>query len=260
MSKEEMDVLIEEDIQKSYSQIFSARMIYPVMLMAIDCNDKIMKMVSKRNYDELNTMTLGTSVGSGDCTPMNKFLKALTGIKLLGTTMETDSDAITSNAQKIFNTLMQEIAENFSNDPRRYVLHSFYDMLVNDKRGRLLRAFPTFYIVFVDEGRRIGTWKLYDNFYNMSAISNIEVVKSRKIPSDTCTFTMSNLYTSYASTYDNTVYQQYVDVYGIKDYFNSIFSPRAYLNTEEMIRGRKQLTDTTVLSAGVRIHVRMGYG
>ena len=90
---------------------------------------------------------------------------------------------------------MQEIAENFSNDPRRYVLHSFYDMLVNDKRGRLLRAFPTFYIVFVDEGRRIGTWKLYDNFYNMSAISNIEVVKSRKIPSDTCTFTMSNLYT-----------------------------------------------------------------
>ena len=260
MSKEEMDVLIEEDIPKSYSQIFSARMIYPVMLMAIDCNDKIMKMVSKRNYDELNTMTLGTSVGSGDCTPMNKFLKALTGIKLLGTTMETDSDAITSNAQKIFNTLMQEIAENFSNDPRRYVLHSFYDMLVNDKRGRLLRAFPTFYIVFVDEGRRIGTWKLYDNFYNMSAISNIEVVKSRKIPSDTCTFTMSNLYTSYASTYDNTVYQQYVDVYGIKDYFNSIFSPRAYLNTEEMIRGRKQLTDTTVLSAGVRIHVRMGYG
>ena len=46
MSKEEMDVLIEEDIPKSYSQIFSARMIYPVMLMAIDCNDKIMKMVS----------------------------------------------------------------------------------------------------------------------------------------------------------------------------------------------------------------------
>ena len=260
MSKEEMDVLIEDDIPKSYSQIFSARLIYPVMLMAIDCNDRIAKLVNRRDYEKLNTMTLGTSVGTADCTPMTKFLKALAGIKLLGTTMETDSDAITSNAQKIFNTLMQEISESFSNDPRRYVLHSFYDMLTTDKRGRLLRAFPTFYVVFVDEGRRIGTWKLYDNFYNMSAISNIEVVKSRKIPADTCTFTMSNLYTSYASTYDNTVYQQYVDVYGIKDYYESIFSPRAYLNTEEMIRGRKQLTDTTVLSAGVRIHVRMGYG
>lgn len=260
MSKEDMDALIEDDIPVSYSQIFSARMIYPVMLMAIDCNAKIAKLVTKRNYDELNNMTLGTSVGTADCTPMNKFLQALAGIKMLGTNMETDTDAITSNAQKIFNTLMQEIAENFSNDPRRYVLHSFYDMLTTDKRGRLVRAFPTFYIIFVDEGRRIGTWKLYDNFYNMSAISNIDIVKSRKVPADTCTFTMSNLYTSYASTYDNTVYQQYVDVYGVKDYFNSIFSPRAYLNTEEMIRGRKQLTDTTVLSAGVRIHVRMGYG
>lgn len=260
LDKEEMDALLGDDIPKSYSQIFSARMIYPVMLMAIDCNSKISKLVTKRNYEELNNMTLGTSIGTADCTPMNKFLQALAGIKLLGTTVEIDSDAITSNAQKIFNTLMQEISEDFSNDPRRYVLHSFYDMLTTDKRGRLLRAFPTFYIVFVDEGRRIGTWKLYDNFYNMSAISNIEIVKSRKIPADTCSFTMSNLYTSYASTYDNTIYQQYVDVYGIKDYFNSIFSPRAYLNTEDMIRGRKQLTDTTVLSAGVRIHVRMGYG
>ena len=155
---------------------------------------------------------------------------------------------------------MQEAFTACSNDPRSYVLHSFYDMLTTDKRGRLLRAFPTYYIVFIDEGRKIGSWKLFDNFYNMSAISEIQIVKSRKIPADTCTFTMSNLYMSYADTYDNTIYQQYVDIYGVKDIFDSIFNPMTLLKKEDMIRRRKQLKDTTVISPGVRIHVRIGYG
>ena len=69
-------------------------------------------------------------------------------------------------------------------------------MLVNDKRGRLIRAFPTYYVVFIDEGRRIGSWKLFDNFYNMSAISELTVSKSRKIPADTCSFVMTNMFGS----------------------------------------------------------------
>ena len=179
----------------------------------------------------------------------NKFLDTLAGMYIIsGEDDNEGSKDNTSISQKVNNLIMQEAFTACSNDPRSYVLHSFYDMLTTDKRGRLLRAFPTYYIVFIDEGRKIGSWKLFDNFYNMSAISEIQIVKSRKIPADTCTFTMSNLYMSYADTYDNTIYQQYVDIYGVKDIFDSIFNPMTLLKKEDMIRRRKQLKDTTVIS------------
>lgn len=257
---EEFTELINDDIPKSYAKIFCARMIYPFLLAMSENNETVIKQIENRNYDELNLSTLGSNIGSADKTPFNKFLKGLYAIKAIGYDNKISDSSVTSNSQKIFNSMMQEITEEFSNNPKKYVLHSFYDMIKNDKRGRLIRAFPTYYIVFVDEGRKIGTWKLYDNFYNMSSVNSIQIVKSRKNPTDICSFVMTNIYTSYASTYDNTVYQQYVDIYGVKDYFDSIFSPRTYLTKEDMILGRKKLTDTTVLQAGTRVHIRMGYG
>jgi hypothetical protein len=132
-------------------------------------------------------------------------------------------------------------------------------MLINDKRGRLVRAYPTYYMVMIDEGRKIGSWKLHDNFYSMSAISELQVVKSRKIAADTCRMVMSNMYTSYATEYDSATTQQYADVYGLRDAFDSIFSPATYFQKEEALRLRKTIPDKVVLEPGVRIHVRMGY-
>lgn len=54
-------------------------------------------------------------------------------------------------------------------------------MIVHDARGRMLRAFPTFYMVLIDEGRTMGQWKLHDNFYNNMCIMDMQIVKSRKI-------------------------------------------------------------------------------
>ena len=132
-------------------------------------------------------------------------------------------------------------------------------MLVNDKRGRLVRAFPTYYVVFVDEGRKIGSWKLHDNFYNMSSIAEIQVVKSRKIAADTCTITMNNMFNSYTREPDITTTQQYMDIYGLRDVFDSIFSPQTYFEKEKRIRLRQAVPDKVVLQPGIRIHVRMGY-
>ena len=260
ITPDELTELIEVAIPETYSKMFCARLVYPFIAAMSENHPDIMKLIKDRDYDKFNLMTLGSNVGSADYSPMDKFLKALYAIQVIGYEKTIDEYACTSNSQKIFNSIMQEIVKTYSDDPTKYVLHSFYDMLTNDKRGRLIRAFPTYYLVFVDEGRKIGTWKLFDNFYNMSSVSNIQVVKSRKVPVDTCTFTMTNLYTSYAAEYDNSTYQQYVDIYGVKDYFDSIFSPRSYLTKEDMIRQRKELTDTTILQAGTRVHVRMGYG
>lgn len=253
---------ILKDLPYTYNQIYCGRMIYPFIAAISGYDDSVMKYIRNREYDMLNSMTTGlTGSTKKDSDMLNKFLNTLASMDVIsGGDDQEGSKKTTSMSQKVNNLLMQEAFTACSDDPRQYVLHSFYDMLTNDKRGRLLRAFPTYYVVFIDEGRKIGSWKLFDNFYNMSAISDIQIVKSRKIPADTCTFTMSNLYMSYADTYDNSIYQQYVDIYGIKDVVDSIFNPMVLLKKEDMIRRRKQLRDTTVISPGVRIHARIGYG
>ena len=93
----------------------------------------------------------------------------------------------------------------------------------------------------------------------MNAISSINVVKSRKIAADTCTLVMNNTFNSYTMEPDSTTTQQYADIYGLRDVFDSIFSPKAYFDKEKRIRARKNLPDTVMLQPGIRIHVRMGY-
>ena len=70
-------------------------------------------------------------------------------------------------------------------------------MIRNDQRGKMLRAFPTYYMLFIDEGREIGLWKLHDNFYSMNALCSIKVVKSRKNASDVAHIVMSNIFANY---------------------------------------------------------------
>ena len=115
-------------------------------------------------------------------------------------------------------------------------------------------------MIVMDEGRKIGYWKLHDNFYNMSAISSIEIVKSRKIPTDTCAITMSNMYGSYSANYSASTTQQYSDIYGVKDAIDNIFSPTNYYQKSEQIRSQLSTPDTIVIKPGARIHVRLGYG
>ena len=251
---------LKEEIPRSYAKLFCSRLIYPFIMAACHGHREVLDIFKARNYATLDVYTLSSSVGGSNNASFNRFLGYMVGSHMIRTSELMDTAECTSNTQKAFNTLMSEAYTALSSDPKCYALHSFYDMCTTDKRGRLVRAFPCYYIFFVDEGRNIGTWKLFDNFYNMSSISNLQVVKSRKIPADTCTFTMSNMFMSYADTYDNTIYQQYVDVYGFKDTFDSIFSPTSYIAKEDAIRRRKQLADTNTITPGVRIHVRMGYG
>ena len=93
----------------------------------------------------------------------------------------------------------------------------------------------------------------------MSSISSINVVKSRKIAADTCSIVMNNMFNSYAQEPDTTTTQQYADIYGLRDVYDSIFSPKTYFDKEKRLRLRQQLTDTVVLQPGIRIHVRIGY-
>lgn len=243
---------------------FVARMIYPFIMDICKGDQSIHKEMMCRNYSGLESITNSalnpaTGINMSEAQSMlNRFFKALEAIKCLevGDTQKAWAD----EAQKMANSLAKQVYVEASNNPKKYVMHSFYDMLMNDKRGRLVRAFPTFYMIVIDEGRKIGYWKLHDNFYNMSAISQINIVKSRKIPTDTCTITMSNMYKSYAANYGAATTQQYADIYGVKDAIDNIFSPTQYYEKSEIIRSQVATPDTIVIKPGARIHVRLGYG
>ena len=251
-----------EGLPDTYARSFCARLVYPFVFAVSEHNSKLDIMITGCQVNELNSLTNGAFITSADKTvdSVVRYCSAMNSVGMMDYSRTKTDPETTSDSQKLWNYIMKEAYTKLADDPQAYVLHSYYDMLINDKRGRLLRAFPTYYMVFMDEGRKIGSWKLFDNFYNMSAISEITVSKSRKIPADTCTFVMSNMYSSYAAEYDNTTKQQYIDVYGLRDVFNSIFCPKEYVKKEDALKRREQNLETVVLQPGVRIHVRMGYG
>lgn len=155
-----------------------------------------------------------------------------------------------------YNNRVQRAYLKAANDPKQYILHSFYDMVMHDKRGSMARAFPTYYMLLIDEGRNIGLWKLQDNFYNMNSIIEFEVVKSRKIAADTAKIVMTNLYGTF-NTDDTDQKDEYE--YTIRDVWESIFSPRTYFQEEYLRRKNARDVNTTKMQPGARVHLRMGY-
>lgn len=239
---------------------FCARMIYPIFLAATDGSPLIYNDMKVRNYNSLEAavnMSLSGNVDDILSRQVCTFFNAMAGQGMID--IQDTEKSWTDMSQKITNSVSKEVYLEFANNPKIYAMHSYYDMLMNDKRGRLIRAFPTYYMILIDEGRKIGYWKLHDNFYNMSSISDIQVVKSRKMAADTASVTMTNAYNSYATEHDNYTKYKYADLYGVKDVFDSIFSPKRYYEKAEDIRNNTPVKDKVVLKPGIRMHIRMGY-
>lgn len=233
------------------------------VLAGTDGDSSILSYMERGNYDSLNAYVQsasnpGTNIPIKD-TPsliIRKMALALVGLERI-----KDMSAIGSAPSTPATTIMRNILEKkyleAAEDPKQFIPHSFHDMIVNDARGRMLRAFPTFYMVFIDEGREIGQWRLNDNFYNSSAILSMQIVKSRKIPADTANITMSNFYQSYTTDNDLAIREQ-AESWG--DTFEAIFSPTTYGQKVQNLRANAPEEYRLKLRPGARIHIRMGYG
>ncbi|MEG1494758.1 MAG: hypothetical protein RR406_00440 [Bacilli bacterium] len=158
ISQEDMSNLVLE-IQKSFEKALCARLIYPFAAAVTENDPNVYNLFKSRDYNALDNLTgyVEGSEQSGDAN--NKIYKFLTALAGAGMTLknENGNEANVSASQQLMNSMMKDVYIAASEDPRAYLLHSFYDMLVHDKRGRLVRAFPTYYVVFVDEGRKIGS-------------------------------------------------------------------------------------------------------
>ena len=161
-----------------------------------------------------------------------------------------------SELEDALNESVEKLWVSAANDPSLWIMHSFYDMVTHNKRGRMARAFPTYYMLLIDEGREIGYWKLHDNFYNINAITEMQITKSRKIPADTAKITMTNLYKTY-TTNDEDIRTDYEN--NLTDAFDSIFNPHKYFEKAETKRSQQLNVNKVKLKPGVRIHIRMGY-
>lgn len=233
--------------------------------MPLDTNP-FYKMICSRNYSALNAKlrelvsekSKKRGMASSKDAIFRKFLLALTGFKeIKGPEYIGRSKGVTPASQFI-NNYNTEIMLEAAKDPKQYVLHSFYDMLRTDYRGRMLRAFPTFYCMFMDEGKEIGLWKLHDNFYSINSIIDISIVKSRKIPADTCTLLLSNNYSTFTTDDEDGTINYRDATFG--DLWDSVFHPRIAANRMEQLRLAASKINKAKLSPGIRIHVKEGYG
>ena len=222
--------------------------------------------IQSKNIDALNLLIMNASKPdiTDEYSKLRKFLYALDGRKVIE--LATIGIIPLTLEAQYRNYLNERIYIERSNNPSQYLRDSFFDMIKNDKRGRMLRAFPTYYMFFIDEGREIGLWKLHDNFYSSTAIVELEITKSRKVAADTAHIVLSNLFNSYTKDDKDFVYDldSVADSksirYKVHDAFNALFSPRTYFDQEEKERLNTPTPLTARLTPGTRMHIRMGYG
>ena len=241
--------------------------IYLIILMAIlSCTNspsEILKLLIARNMDDLEAKTKTVLTGAGANSHTNeadtlirKYTKALVGYNLIDKDQlgKASTQAPGETMSRIFN---YNNYVSCSDDMSKWLVHSYHDMVVHDARGRMARAFPTFMLILVDEGRSIKQWKLHDNFYNTSAISNMTITKSRKNPTDLAEITMANFFQTF-TTEDEDLNYNYT--YNISDIFDSIFNAQEYSEKLEERRTNAEPPERFKITPGARIHIRMGYG
>ena len=229
---------------------------------------EIFNRIVTRNYDWLNNYIIkltnrstperGGITDSPD-TKTRRFLLALCGYKFIDDPTYIGKSSEITPAEQFSSIYNTKLALEACEDPNMYLFHSFYDMIRGDYRGRLLRAFPTYYCLFIDEGKEIGLWKIFDNFYSMTGINEISITKSRKIATETCSITLSNNYNTFTFD-DEDCYINYVgDFWG--ELFDMFFDQKSLaLKMDMKRRHATKYVNRAKLSPGIRIHVRMGYG
>lgn len=203
-----------------------------------------------------NSMQVGSSMSNTDLKMFRYFIAVKRNIVNIDASeyykgsLEDANKKINSDGR--YQKLYIEAAER----AQTWVMHSFYNMVMHNKRGTMSRAFPTYYMVLIDEGREYGEWRLQDNFYDVSAISEFQVVRSRKIAADTAKIVMTNLFGTFTTDDENV---KALRTHTVRDVWNSIWYPEEYVSKESIKREKSPELNRARLKPGSRLHLRLGY-
>jgi len=145
-------------------------------------------------------------------------------------------------------------------DPTKFTPEQISNMMYHDElayggRGRLVQAFPTYLILFIDEGEWVGGRKLWNNFYFYHSLVGISIVKDRKNPADLAYIEVTNTYGALNSqplTPTSDTNQSWLGQ-ALKNILPTVIDKKS-------IDARKRLLDELNINPGTRVHIRMGYG
>lgn len=138
-----------------------------------------------------------------------------------------------------------------------YFRGMIHDMVRYDRRGTMLRAFPTYVFVLIDEGRYVNVRKLWDNYYTYHSLSEIAIHMSRKNPIHTAYIKLSNVY---GTLNNKRMYHKKLRTPSWKDMVDAFLDSFVSNVTEKELLERTIIYDSIQLMAGARIHIRLGYG
>jgi len=257
---------IASQINKNKEAMDNGKLFLMCAMGVVDGDKNFLQLLLNREYDALNA--IAGAACSGKASPNKKdatyetrlrsFIRALAGENVIDNSLIGSGETEAPSAVVAQNDSRANCSAA-SEDPTMYMVHSFYDMVVHDCRGRMLRAFPTFYMFFIDEGRKIGKFRLHDNFYNTNAISSITISKSRKNPTDVAEVVMTNFFNTF-TTEDEDLNMNYSA--NFTDVFKSLWLPtlQSYAVDEEERRTNAPKAERFRLRPGARVHIRIGYG
>lgn len=137
----------------------------------------------------------------------------------------------------------------------------FVDWYQYGGHGRLLKAFPTYWIQLIDGGKLAANLLFGDSFYGMNGVVSVKVAKHREHAPNVCLLEVSNVY----GNLTNQSAQRALDE-GIRRegwwrqaaYFFMSIGGKRYEDID--IIKRFQTVSGLMLQTGARLHVRMGYG
>lgn len=141
------------------------------------------------------------------------------------------------------------------------------DMCQYTSYGRMLRAFPTYVFMLLDDS---SVWldgrKLWTNFYIYKSLIDISIHQTEENPIQTAEINLTNIYEnlSKAPSMQSMWYNIMKDneVLGVSKEFYKYFGvmPGGAKLTDDMVKFKSQLFDHVAINPGTRIHVRLGYG
>ena len=133
------------------------------------------------------------------------------------------------------------------------------DQVIYDQRLRLTRFFPTYFMLFVDEGAWMDGRRLWNTHYAYHAIHEITVTKDKDNPVSLAYLRLSNMYGTFnsdAKMRDPEYYKDF-EPRGFWDRFKALWKAWGY-SAKDIMADARQMMDHAELQVGARVHIRMG--
>lgn len=223
----------------------------------------------------LNGRTFSTAETPSGTPQLIRAARNILATNLYNTLSSNDAERLTpdisAETQLLLNSRQRSALSPVSQDAVWGMLH---DLRKYSPYGRLVGAYPSYVLIVTNEGFfwQAGHERLWDQFYTRTAVSSIEIFKSRKDPAHTATVSFSNVFhllTRYtaleAFLQDQVAANKELLARILKNPIQSISDAWTEFIAKDVTddlktRWKNNFLNMFVLTPGARLHIRMGYG